>query len=386
MPHDPVGGTRDLVANDDIVGWFDGFFGKHAEVRYRLVPGLLNGPSNYGARAARLDGSEEFYQIVSLENLDDEELPRPSDVTAELIVHEMAHSYVNPIVDRHLEELRPSLSHIFPLVAKAMASQAYGRWETMARESGVRAVTILFLRDRRGKRAAAQQVRDEQRNSFFWVGELADQLEAYRADRARYPTLDAFIPQVVSFFDGLADRYAHHGLPRVPYFGPINAAYERDPVVVIAPQGAASGPLLRYVTAIQRHFGRQPPLAPVAAQIEPGRTLVLYGSPRTNPHVAALLADSRWSVEPGAISVAGRRFEGAHLVLIATRPHPADRTSAALVYTAASDEDLVGVNGTFHGPTDWVVARKIGDQKFEIEAQGDFERQDGAWRLDREAK
>jgi hypothetical protein len=102
--------------------------------------------------------------------------------------------------------------------------------------------------------------------------------------------------------------------------------------------------------------------------------------------VAALLADSRWSVEPGAISVAGRRFEGAHLVLIATRPHPADRTSAALVYTAASDEDLVGVNGTFHGPTDWVVARKIGDQKFEIEAQGDFERQDGAWRLDREAK
>lgn len=43
------------------------------------------------------------------------------------------------------------------------------------------------------------------------------------------------------------------------------------------------------------------------------------------------------------------------------------------MYTAARDEDLVGVNSVFHGPTDWVVAKRMIDGKFETIAKGNFQ-------------
>jgi hypothetical protein len=42
------------------------------------------------------------------------------------------------------------------------------------------------------------------------------------------------------------------------------------------------------------------------------------------------------------------------------------------VYAAASLELLDGINGVFHGPTDWVVARRGPGGKFEAVARGDF--------------
>jgi hypothetical protein len=43
----------------------------------------------------------------------------------------------------------------------------------MLEESWVRALVVLFVRDRRGRDAAVAQVLEEKRNAFAWTGELA---------------------------------------------------------------------------------------------------------------------------------------------------------------------------------------------------------------------
>jgi len=42
------------------------------------------------------------------------------------------------------------------------------------------------------------------------------------------------------------------------------------------------------------------------------------------------------------------------------------------VYAAAELDTIVGANGVFHGPTDWVVTRREKSGRFTTLASGDF--------------
>ncbi|MGE0869448.1 MAG: DUF4932 domain-containing protein [Kofleriaceae bacterium] len=364
---------RDHVVDEDVVGWFDGFFGRVADASYTIVPGMLTGPANYGPKADVPGRALALYQVVSLEDLDDKQLPRPSQSTIKLLVHELAHSYVNSLFDRHSQELEPSLSAIYALVAPHMKRQGYGAWDAMAYESGVRAITLLYLRDRKGAEIAASAQHGEQRRWFLWAGELADLFDRYRRSRDRYRDLDAYFPEVVRFFDGVAKRYAN-GLPRVPFPGPI-AEVDPTDAAVVGPEGNSEGTeaLRAYVDTLRTDVFRGAATAPAS-----GKPLILFGSPSTNPIVARMVSDAGWKITAAGIAVAGRRFDGADLALIVCRPDPDDPHRGVLIYTAARDEQIVGIHGARHRATDWVVVRrnatgeleKVGSGNFEVDAQG----------------
>jgi hypothetical protein len=360
---------RTLLAAGDPVAWFDGFFGARAGAAYRVVPGLLTGDLNFGPHMEWPDGRQELYSIVSLEEVDAGGLPWPSRFTVELIVHEMAHSYVNPLVDRHAAALEPAMTRIFALVAHDMSEQAYATWQIMTYESLVRAVTIRYVRQRYGEAAAVRLAREDEERAFHWTGELAGDL-GRRVD----------MPRVVAFFDRLADRYKG-GIPQPPFRGPINAVFKHRPALV-EPSPQASKALAAYLAEVKKIIYPSARWLPGGARELAPAAQVLYGSPGSTPAVARLVADSGWSVDDAGVSVAGKRFTGAGLVLIACRPHPRDARRPVLVYTAARDQDIVNANAVFHGPDDWVVARRGQDGRFTIVAKGDFPRAvDGSWHL-----
>jgi len=359
---------RRLLAREKPVAWFDRFFGARAGARYLLVPGLLTGPANYGPHVEGADGSVQLYSIVSLEDIDSDGLPRPGRFTAELVVHEMAHGYVNPIVDRHAAALGPSFARIFPLVERDMRAQAYGSWTVVAYESLVRAVTLRYVRERHGDAAADRLAREDENRAFYWTADLADQLG---------PRLD--MRRVVRFFDRLAARYAG-GIPPRPFVGPIDAVFKYVPALV-EPSPSASPALVAYIGEVRKQIFPSAGSLPGGGELEL-RAQVVYGSPASSRLIAALVSDAGWRVDAAGISVAGRRFDGAGLVLIACRPHPRDPTLPILLYAAARDDDIVNVNAVFHGPDDWVVARRGADGRFTIVAKGDFPRsRDGRWHL-----
>ena len=374
------GRVRTALDAEQPATWFDGFFGT-AGARFLVVPGLLEGPANYGVRT-QLPGTREMYQVIGLGTPDAQGLPVVDESMIETLVHEMAHSFINPIFDRHLAELLPSAEPIYQLVAGPMREQAYTDARTMLDEAGVRAVTVLYVRDRKGADAAAEATRDELRRSFLWTRELADLLARYRADRAHYKDLDAYMPVVASFYADLAKQYQEHGLPVLPFLGPSDRVLGGD--LVFATPDTKDPALAKYVTAIHARFFAKAPAVPASAHLlaeHPHAGVVAYGSAASNPVIADVIARAGWTLGTDELRLGSQRFTGPGLVLIACWPRPDDPQHGILVYTGARDADVADINSVLAGGTDWVVARKRADGRFDRLAGGFFTvGADGSWR------
>lgn len=173
--------------------------------RFHLVLGLLNGPCNYGARVAAPDG-DHLYSILGVWDEDDDGLPRFGKSVVPTVIHEFGHAYVNPVVDRHLDALRPAGEKLFARVEQTMRRQAYGQWETVMRESVLRACVVRYRFAVDGPLAGAAELAEQTLRGFTWVPALAQRLGEYEAHRDRYPTFDAFMPRVVDYFNDHAAR------------------------------------------------------------------------------------------------------------------------------------------------------------------------------------
>jgi hypothetical protein len=361
---------RAVVDAENPVGWFDKLFGPRKGARFFVVPGLLTGRMNYGVRANLADGSVEMFQVLGVMTSDG--IPATDDATVALLVHEMAHSYINPLFAQHRKELEPAGTKLFPLVAKQMSAQHYTDWVTVLNESGVRATTVLYFRQKKGDEAGARAARSELRAGFVWTNEL---VEVFRKT-----TIESRMPEVVAFFDRLVVQYKD-GLPKTPFLGPVDAVMLNEPVVVVSndPELAA------YVKTIHDKLFNSTALVTGSVHVfadTPDKPLMVYGSPSTNPAIATVLGWSGWKITATSIALGKRTFDGPGLVLVACWYRRDAPTLGVAVYAAARDRDLVGINHNLHhGPNDWLVARRTA-KGYEVLASGDFPRAvDGAWLL-----
>jgi Domain of unknown function (DUF4932) len=159
---------RSFVGSRPVRDWFDGVFGPRQRTGYHVVPGLLTGLMNYGVYA----DANEIYAIMSLEAPDAGGIPTLGLLTEEYLVHEFAHTHVNPVVREHIEVF----DGFAPLIdgsASAMEQQHYLTREIVVEESIVRALTVLYLRDAVGLDAARQSLEMQHRLGFTWTHDLA---------------------------------------------------------------------------------------------------------------------------------------------------------------------------------------------------------------------
>ena len=186
--------------------WFTKFFGAKSAARFIIVPGLVNGPSSYGASIIAEDGTEELYAIPGVFETDVDGLPKFRGNWLETMVHEFVHSYSNPLIDEFSGSLEQAGMRLNEPLEAEMRSQGYGPWKTLLYESMVRAVAVRYAFDHDGPKAAERAVLHEQLRAFICTDELADLLGEYEKNRQTYPTLESFMPQVVKYFEGAAAR------------------------------------------------------------------------------------------------------------------------------------------------------------------------------------
>jgi hypothetical protein len=217
------------------VDWFDRFFGKRPAAKFYVIIGMLNGPCNYGVSVRFPDGREEITPVIGAAKFDADGRPVFGAADVPTIVHEFCHSYTNPLVDRYAQQLQPAAERIFKHCAATMREQAYGTWQTMMRESLVRACVVRYLETKEGADAARREVEDDHQRGFRWVGKLAETFGAYEDQRDRYPNFEAFMPRVVEFFDAYAKDYEQEAeelekkAPKVVRMVPANGATDVDP-------------------------------------------------------------------------------------------------------------------------------------------------------------
>ncbi len=193
---------RSLIDKEAHLEWFDEFFGAKPAAEFYIYLGITNGPSCYGPNI-KLNGKEKYYCILGVWNfaLLGFGEPRFDKNVLPIVIHEFCHSYANPIVDAHKSEIEKPGKRVYSLVSKQMERNAYGNWQTVMRESLVRACAVRYLVKNEGLDAANKQIQSDISRGFLWMQELSDLLIEYENHRDTYPILDDFFPKVVEFFE-----------------------------------------------------------------------------------------------------------------------------------------------------------------------------------------
>ncbi len=190
--------------------WFDRFFGPRPGRRFHVVVAMLHGGGNYGPHF-RQGKEEDVYAIQGVWQLDEKGEPLFDEGTVETMVHEFGHSYVNPIVDAHLGEFEKAGKKLFAQSQDIMAQQAYGQWQTVVRESVLRACQTRYALAYRGEEAAKQAVASEAQRGFTWVGPLSQTLGEYERNRKQYRSFEDFVPPLAACLDGCAAKTKQQG-------------------------------------------------------------------------------------------------------------------------------------------------------------------------------
>jgi len=192
---------QQLIDKEANLAWFDEFFGPRDDVDFNLVISILNGPGSYGCRV-RLEGRTKIYSILGVWRIDWFGWGNPTfhSGVVTTVVHEFGHSFCNPLIDKYTEDFRSFGEKYFPRVEKQMKGQAYGNWQTMMRESLVRACEVRYAMANDGKERPEQIANYNISRGFHWTRELSELLGQYEKQRDKYQTLDAFMPEIVEFF------------------------------------------------------------------------------------------------------------------------------------------------------------------------------------------
>lgn len=227
--------ARDFLHKEVHLEWLKTYFNTVPDVSYHVVPGMLNGPSNYGVRFS--DGqTAEFYCVLGVVDTDRRGVPRFSRHQRSTVVHEFCHSYANPVVDKHAEALRAAGEKLFPRVESQLKRMAYGNWRTMMYESLVRACEVRYVAAHEGEALAQLAIWQHKAKGFPWIGGLSKLLADYEARRDEYPTLEAFFPQIVEFFNEYAESPPPNESAMVP-----RALLATGPLMVLVALGFAIG-------------------------------------------------------------------------------------------------------------------------------------------------
>ena len=190
---------RAVMAQHDLQTWLGEFFGAEETGRLRLVLGLLNGPSNYGPRYTA-GGIHEKYAIVGMPLPDADGNPVFRPAKLETTAHEFCHSFSNPVVEKHLEQLRPAGEKLYAAKAPAMKRIGYQNWQSLMYESAVRACVASYMRNSFAPESLQRYLDEETGKGFVWTKELSNRLLIYEASRNKYPTFESFFPEFVAFF------------------------------------------------------------------------------------------------------------------------------------------------------------------------------------------
>lgn len=185
------------------IDWYYKYYGKAPKEKFNVIIGLGNGDGNYGSKIVFPDKRESIYAIMGSWKFDSTGTPeyKPDNYLPTLI-HEFNHSFINYLTDLNEKKLQSPGQLIYDSVSTEMQRQAYGEWRTMISESMVRASVVRYLmKHNTDPKVADKELQIQLQRGFYWLKGLVDVLGTYENERTKYPTLESFMPEIISFYN-----------------------------------------------------------------------------------------------------------------------------------------------------------------------------------------
>lgn len=188
--------------------WFKAFFGQEP-TSYRINLCINNGGSSYGGL------SEEGVDIAILFGCCSS---RPNAIamyqesTSHIVFHELMHAFANPIAAKYVKEFEASTTLIYPYVKYELTQAAYSR-SSIVLEWLTRISTLMYMRDNGSSEQEIDMIiKGDHAQGFVWQADAYAFMSKFDNNRAKYPTFESFIPELVVFLDSVAnnmDKYVN---------------------------------------------------------------------------------------------------------------------------------------------------------------------------------
>jgi hypothetical protein len=188
------------------IGWYKEYYGDNPDKRFNVILGMGNGGCNYGEKVIYPDGSEDDFAIMGSWMFDNLGKPIYSlNDFLPLLVHEFNHSFVDHLIDKNEKELENNGRKLFEPIKDILKRQDYTNWKVMMKEALVRASVIRYLEKHYpNSKASDNETTAQLGNGFIWIRKLNETLKCYEISREKYPTLDSYMPCIVSFYNSMA--------------------------------------------------------------------------------------------------------------------------------------------------------------------------------------
>lgn len=194
--------VRERVKPGELVAALNAYAGMPV-TNAHLVLFPMGHPGGFAAQIEPDESGIEVFAVVGPGAAENDKPVFGASWYESLIIHEFAHTIVNPLADEHTEQVAKTESLMSP-IREHMARQAYKNWTTIVNEHIVRALEARMAFHRHGADAMHKKIQEDVNRSFVHLPALCKALERYEADRARYPTLRAFYLELLAVFDAAA--------------------------------------------------------------------------------------------------------------------------------------------------------------------------------------
>ena len=204
-----IAAYKEKVSKHLNTDWYTSFYGKEPQETYNIIIGFCNGTNNYGSNRQIKGKQKEIFAIVDY-SVNKNQEPQYNKWYLSILIHEFNHSFTNYLLDNNpnnIKALTNAGKYLYNILKWSMRQQAYGNWKIMINESLVRAAVICYLIDNHYTQEEIEKEICEQLGyNFPWMPELVTLLRSYRSQQDKFGSLEAFYPQIISFFNDYASK------------------------------------------------------------------------------------------------------------------------------------------------------------------------------------
>lgn len=168
---------------------------------YNIILNTLS-KGGFGPNMEAENGELDIYNICTTNKKNEDGIPYVGkDAFALFAWHEFSHSFIKPLMEKHIDEVNKS-SKLFEPLRESMKKQAYGYWDICAEEHIVRAVVIRLYSLYLGEEITSKQLEYEAKRDFIYVEALVEKLKEYENLRdTKDITFAEFFPELITVFE-----------------------------------------------------------------------------------------------------------------------------------------------------------------------------------------
>ena len=198
--------TLAKLGNTDYMAVLEQYLGEK-QGSYHIILGPLLHHGGFGPSIVRDEGVTDLFSIIGPVRENDG-IPDFGDLARlqDVLWHEFAHSFVDPITAAHLESVEKYSALYTPIADQMASAGGYMNWQTTVNEHIIRAITCRLFHSEIGPEAGAKALESERRKGFKYIDAIYSKLLVYEDNRATYGSLKSYYPEIIAAFGEIADE------------------------------------------------------------------------------------------------------------------------------------------------------------------------------------